>query len=154
MHHRLEPKLISVFREGYSRKQFTSDFIAGVIVGILALPLAIDQFKDAMRSIKQRPRVLIIRMRNVLAIDASGLRALEDLLETTRRDGTALILSGVHAQPLVAMQQSGLLLRLGEENALWNIYEALDRARQLLGLQAEAPVSPAGAPPLRAVIKE
>ncbi|MEK7834079.1 MAG: SulP family inorganic anion transporter, partial [Acidobacteriota bacterium] len=38
---RLEPKLVTVFREGYTKKQFTSDLIAGVIVGIVALPLAI-----------------------------------------------------------------------------------------------------------------
>ena len=36
-----EPKLVSVFREGYSWKQFYADLIAGVIVGIVALPLAI-----------------------------------------------------------------------------------------------------------------
>lgn len=95
---------------------------------------AIDQFKDAMRSIKVRPKVLIIRMRNVLAIDASGLQALEDLLETTRQEGTSLVLSGVHAQPLVAMQQSGFLDRLGEDNALGNVDDALNRARSILGL--------------------
>src|SRR5947208_11032793 len=38
---RLEPKLITVFREGYTTKKLTSDLIAGVIVGIVALPLAI-----------------------------------------------------------------------------------------------------------------
>src|SRR5882672_2448015 len=38
---KLEPKLITAFREGYSRKQFTSDLVAGIIVGIVALPLAI-----------------------------------------------------------------------------------------------------------------
>jgi len=38
---KLEPKLITAFREGYSRKQLASDLIAGVIVGIVALPLAI-----------------------------------------------------------------------------------------------------------------
>src|SRR5215468_5242631 len=38
---RLEPKLITVFREGYTAKKFSSDLIAGVIVGIVALPLAI-----------------------------------------------------------------------------------------------------------------
>ena len=41
MPQRLEPKLITVFREGYTRKQFTADLIAGIIVGIVALPLAI-----------------------------------------------------------------------------------------------------------------
>ncbi len=38
---RLEPKLVTVFREGYSTKQFTADLIAGLIVGIVALPLGI-----------------------------------------------------------------------------------------------------------------
>ena len=38
---RLEPKLITVLREGYTKKQFSADLIAGVIVGIVALPLAI-----------------------------------------------------------------------------------------------------------------
>src|SRR5262245_48823752 len=41
MHSRLEPKLITILREGYTRKQFTADLVAGVIVGIVALPLAI-----------------------------------------------------------------------------------------------------------------
>ena len=41
MHKILEPKLLAIFRQGYSRQQFTADLIAGVIVGIVALPLAI-----------------------------------------------------------------------------------------------------------------
>ncbi|MEX2089364.1 MAG: SulP family inorganic anion transporter, partial [Bacteroidota bacterium] len=41
MHTRLEPKLFTVLREGYTGKQFLSDLIAGVIVGIVSLPLAI-----------------------------------------------------------------------------------------------------------------
>ncbi len=40
-HRKLEPKLLAVFREGYSRQQLTHDLIAGVVVGIVALPLAI-----------------------------------------------------------------------------------------------------------------
>lgn len=41
MHKRLEPKLFSVLREGYTKEQFMSDLVAGVIVGVVALPLAI-----------------------------------------------------------------------------------------------------------------
>lgn len=40
-HTKFEPKLITVFREGYSRQDFLNDVVAGVIVGIVALPLAI-----------------------------------------------------------------------------------------------------------------
>lgn len=41
MHSRLQPKLITVLREGYTKKQGAADLVAGVIVGIVALPLAI-----------------------------------------------------------------------------------------------------------------
>ena len=73
-------------------------------------------------------------MRDVLAIDATGLRALEDLLDKTRRDGTTLVLSGVHAQPLVALERSGLLERIGADNVHAHIREALARARSLVGV--------------------
>src|SRR5262245_31309594 len=41
MPRRLEPKLLAIWREGYSRQQFYGDLTAGIIVGIVALPLAI-----------------------------------------------------------------------------------------------------------------
>lgn len=51
---------------------------------------AIDQFKDALRILEAPPRVLILRTRNLLSIDASGVQALEDLVKRTKRDGTTL----------------------------------------------------------------
>ena len=94
---------------------------------------AASKFKDAVRRVERPPRVLIVRMRDVLVVDATGLRALEDLLDKTRRDGTTLVLSGVHAQPLVALERSGLLARIGEANVHQNIREALACARSLVG---------------------
>jgi SulP family sulfate permease len=94
---------------------------------------AASKFKDAVRRVERPPRILIVRMRDVLAVDASGLRALEDVLDMSRRDGTVLVLSGVHAQPLVALERSGLLERIGADNVHRNIRDALARARTLLG---------------------
>jgi SulP family sulfate permease len=93
---------------------------------------AASKFKDAVRRVERPPRVLIVRMRHVLAIDATGLRALEDLLDKTRRDGTVLVLSGVHAQPLTALERAGLLERIGADNVHTNIRAALARARSLV----------------------
>jgi SulP family sulfate permease len=93
---------------------------------------AVAKFKDAVRQMERRPRVMILRMRDVVVVDASGLRALEDLLGQTRRDGTVLLLSGVHAQPLIAIERSGLLARIGEDNALPDVASALARARVLV----------------------
>jgi SulP family sulfate permease len=93
---------------------------------------AVAKFKDAVRQMERRPRVMILRMRDVVVVDASGLRALEDLLSQTRRDGTVLLLSGVHAQPLVAIERSGLLARIGEDNALPDFESAVARARAIV----------------------
>jgi SulP family sulfate permease len=93
---------------------------------------AARKFKDALAAIERPPRVLVLRMRDVLAIDATGLRALEDVSEQTAREGTVLVLSGVHAQPLVALERSGLLARIGEKNVFDHIDAALRRAREIV----------------------
>ena len=95
---------------------------------------AVDQFKDALRRVEKTPKVLILRMRHVLALDATGLKALEDLLKKMRKDKSVLILSGVHAQPLVVMDQADFLERLGRENLQPDIDAALERAKEILGL--------------------
>lgn len=94
---------------------------------------AVDQFKESLRTIKSAPRVLILRTRHLLAIDATGLRALEDLLDRTKKDGTTLIISGIHKQPLHMLSTSGLMDRIGQDNVCGNIDEALERARTILG---------------------
>lgn len=95
---------------------------------------AASTFKDAMHVIEEPPKVRIIRMRNVPAIDATGLHTLEEFYKDSRKQGTTIVLSGVHTQPLYAMTQAGLLDLFGEENVFGNIDDALDRAREILGL--------------------
>ena len=109
----------------------------GVVVYELAGSLffgAVDKFKDTMARISDKPKILILRMRSVSSIDAAGIQMIEDLLNRCNREGTRLLLSGVHAQPVVALTRAGVLKQLGEENALGNIDAALNRARELLGL--------------------
>ena len=93
---------------------------------------AIERFKDAMRRVEKKPKVLIIRMRMVPAIDATGLQVLEDVLERTRREGGTLMLTGVAAQPMEAMERSGFLKSLGREFVFESIDDALECARQFL----------------------
>jgi SulP family sulfate permease len=95
---------------------------------------AASKFKDAMHIVEKPPKIRIIRMRRVLSIDATGLNMTKELLADCRKTGTRLILSGVHAQPLFALQQYGLYDEIGEENIFGNIDDALDRSRELLGL--------------------
>jgi SulP family sulfate permease len=100
---------------------------------------AIERFKDAMRRVEKRPKVLIIRMRNVMAIDASGLQTMEELLESCKKRNTALLLSAVGPQPLAAMRQSGLLARIGDENIVENIFDALARAKAIVETPSSKP---------------
>jgi SulP family sulfate permease len=93
---------------------------------------AVDQFTESLRAVEKRPKLLILETGNLLAIDASGLRALEDLANQLSHQGTGFLISGIHKQPLFAIQQSGLLDRLGEDNLCGNLSEALERASNLL----------------------
>ncbi|MGB0131658.1 SulP family inorganic anion transporter [Chlorobium sp.] len=95
---------------------------------------AASKFKDAMHIVEKAPKIRIIRMRNVLSIDATGLNMLRELHADSKKTATHLILSGVHAQPLFAMQQYGIYDEIGENNVFGHIDDALDRARELLGL--------------------
>jgi len=74
----------------------------------------------------------VIRMRHVPAIDSTAMHALKDLIRRTRKQGTEVVLSDVHSQPLIALGRSGLLDEIGDENLFGNIDEALEAARQRL----------------------
>jgi SulP family sulfate permease len=96
---------------------------------------AAEMFKDRVGRIAGKPKVLIVRLRHVPAIDSTGLHALRDLVRRSQKEGTLVLLSDVHAQPVVALERSGFYDELGEENIHGNIDDALNRARQHLGLE-------------------
>ena len=94
----------------------------------------VDKLDDELKRAKREPDVLILRVRKVLAIDATGLQALEDLHAKLRAKGKHLILSGPHTQPMAVMENAGFVDRLGRENICPHITASLARARQILGL--------------------
>jgi len=99
---------------------------------------AAEMFKDRLTRIAGKPKVLILRMRHVPAIDSTGLHALRELVRRSRKEGTLVLLADVHAQPVVALERSGFLYEIGEDNVTGNIDDALNRAREHLGLPAVA----------------
>ncbi|MBS1812728.1 MAG: sulfate permease [Acidobacteria bacterium] len=92
---------------------------------------AIEHFKEAIQRIEAPPKAVILRMRNVISIDASGLQSLEDFQRRCANEGTKLIFSGVGAQPLAAMKQSGFYEQVGAENFCEDIFAALERAKTM-----------------------
>ena len=101
---------------------------------------AAERFKDTLARVARKPQVLIIRMRHVLALDSTGMHALKDVVHRSRKDGTLVVLSDVHMQPLVALTGSALLAEIGDENLFGNLDDALNRARRFLGEAEEPPL--------------
>lgn len=110
---------------------------AGVEVYEINGPLffgAAYKFEESIKIIEKPPKVLILRMRNVPVIDSSGLHALEQVLKNCHKHHIALILSGVHAQPLFALTSSELIQSIGSDNIHANLHDSLNHARTILGL--------------------
>lgn len=100
------------------------------------------KFEEAMGIVERPVRVRIIRMRDVPAMDSTGLHVLEQVHHNCRKQSITLIISEIHAQPLTALDHSGLMEKIGEENIIATIDAALNRARRILGVPEEGPPSP------------
>ncbi len=93
---------------------------------------AADKIRDVLGVTSKKPRVFILRMRNVPAMDASGMRVLDDLHDSFARQGVRFLIAGINAQPLVALDRAGRLDRYGRENFVADLDEALARAREIV----------------------
>lgn len=91
------------------------------------------KFKDAMKFIENPPKVLIIRMRQVPIIDATGIRTLDEVYKESKHRGTKLILSEVHSQQVMKeLQDARLLFAIGKANVTDTFNRSLERSRIIL----------------------
>lgn len=90
---------------------------------------AAEKFTETIRQMNTVPDVLIVRMRYVTAIDATGIKTLEDILKKTSHQKTRLVISDIHSQPYLALERAGFLSRLGEKNLFTNIEDAIDSTK-------------------------
>src|SRR4029434_5369952 len=93
---------------------------------------AADKIKDVLHFVAKKPRVFILRMRNVPAIDASGIRVLDDLCQSFSHQGIRFVIAGIQAQPLEALEGAGRLDQYGREHFLGTLDEALPAARAFM----------------------
>ncbi len=77
-------------------------------------------------------KVLVLRMRSVPAIDATGIHSFESIIKTCEKNGTTLIMSHVNEQPMKVLKKSGMYKKIGKENICQNIDAALERAEEIL----------------------
>ena len=93
---------------------------------------AAQAFKDTLGHVSTKPKVLIIRMRHVPAIDSTGMRSLRDVVHRSRKDGTVVLLTEVHSQPLDALRGTPTMDEIGTDNICPSLDFALARAHDLL----------------------
>ena len=93
---------------------------------------AAENLDQALRGWSTKPKIVIFRMRNVPAMDASGLHALRVAVEKLHRDRVRILLTGVQPQPMKVMFESGFVSWLGEQKFCADLDQALALARRLL----------------------
>jgi SulP family sulfate permease len=92
---------------------------------------AVETFRATLDHLHENPRVLIICMRDVHAVDATGIHALKDVIRRTTRGRSQVLLADVQAQPGAALSDAGVLDLIGEANVFPDIDDALARAYEL-----------------------
>jgi SulP family sulfate permease len=98
---------------------------------------AADKFTEILSDINYTPDVLLLRMREVSVIDATGLRSLEHLANKCRHQGTTLVLSGVKSVVVNPLKKSGLFNLIGEDKIFPDYDTSLSFAKELVNNQVK-----------------
>lgn len=91
-----------------------------------------DKVEEILDRAAELPPIIILRLRNMTAIDATGIQALEDLHRRLTAEGHQVIFCGAREQPANFLTRSGFEKHVGAENVCSCVAEAMERAKQLL----------------------
>ena len=91
------------------------------------------KFKDAIRIIEKAPKVLIIRMRNVPIIDATGIRTLHEVEKECKDEGIKLVLSEITSeQVMTELQKARMVFKIGKANIVASMQDAVKRSSDII----------------------
>jgi len=90
-----------------------------------------EKLAEATEDLTSFPPVLALRLRNMTALDATGLHAIAVLAKRLRESGRTLLLCGARDQPHALIAESDLADEIGRENILPNVDAALARAQEV-----------------------
>jgi SulP family sulfate permease len=92
-----------------------------------------EKLAEETKDLNKLGEVVILRLRNMTALDATGIHALEQFSNRLRKVGKVLLICGLRDQPSREIEGSDFLQHLGTDNMLPHVQAALERARQLQG---------------------
>jgi SulP family sulfate permease len=90
-----------------------------------------EKLAEATADLSVFPAVVIVRLRNMTALDATGVHALELFAKRLRKSGRTLLLCGARDQPARLLQKADFIDHIGSENVLPHVEAALQRAREI-----------------------
>ena len=93
---------------------------------------AAQMFQDTISRLDQLPKVLILRMRHVPFIDATGVHRLLEMVKQYKSQGVEIILSGINEQVKTELQRASIHTLIGQENILPNIHDSIARAKAVI----------------------
>jgi sulfate permease, SulP family len=90
-----------------------------------------DKIATITDNLAALPPIVVLRLRNMTAIDATGIAALRELAGTLQHSGRTMLVCGARPQPATLMREAGFAQQIGPENICANIEEALKRAEEI-----------------------
>ncbi len=90
-----------------------------------------DKIETITEKLQELPPIVVVRLRNMTAIDATGIAALEDLADQLKQSGRTMLVCGARPQPATLMGEAGFDRHVGAENICENIGEALKQAEKI-----------------------
>jgi len=97
-----------------------------------------EKLTEATANLEAFAPVVILRLRNMTAIDATGIHAIETFAKRLHDSGRTMVLCGAMQQPSRLLRGARFLDRVGRENIMPNVQAALDRAQELHAVQQNA----------------
>ena len=129
---RVTPEYIEAGRPHVLQDKMIPDYVAIFRIHGPFLFGSTDKLQDISAQAESLPPVVILRCRNMTAVDGTGLSAIEELAEDLRHKGRTLVICGAPAQPAGAMRKAEFHERLGDENICASVQAALDRAAAIV----------------------
>ena len=129
---RVTPAYIESGRPHILQDKVIPDYVAIFRIHGPFLFGATDKLQDIANQADSLPPVVILRLRNMTAIDGTGLSAIEELAAELRAKGRTLVICGAPSQPSGALSKAEFHARLGDENICTSVQTALDRAAAIV----------------------
>ena len=129
---RVTPEYIEAGRPHTLQDKVIPDYVAIFRIHGPFLFGSTDKLRDISQHADTLPPVVLLRLRNMTAVDGTGLGAIEELADDLRKSGRTLVICGAPAQPAGAMRKAEFHERLGDANICASVQDALARAAQIM----------------------